>query len=733
MRSAAGWSRWILSIAAIVAALDIGFSSVTLAGPSTDEAAEPAEDDVASPYQPGLVAHFAGPDGNEFARLEEQVAFRWGADSPDRRVASGPFAVRFSGRLQAQVPGTYRLSVFAAGKVRLQLAGKLLLENASTEPKWMESAPVELDFGYHPLELRYDRGGEAAQLALLLAGPAIPARADCRPLALSRLGGDARRSVRAWSAAGPRLALRGVSRSARRAGGVAGAVARAVDGQSVARVARRLAVGRREPGAPPEVRRMPHFGLDRAEAGAAADFLFSVSKPPVPAISRPAKPSPKPGKKKKKDEPDVPAPEPPSAEAGATLFRSIGCLACHRVGELGTDGVFGGGDLSRIAEKRPADFFARWLKVPSDINRDHRMPTFPLSFDQADSLALYLQTLKSKDSPQANAAEADLARGRQVVEQAACIRCHAVAESAGIAAIATRSKIEPRKLAGKETCLDDSDSKTHRPGYRLSPADREAVVSYLSAAVASAPQRRRDLVAERNCLACHARGQGKGLAARLPAVAEAEAALRDLLPALLPPALDGVGDKLHDRALEEAISVAHAPELPWLLVRMPKFKFAPGEAAAIARYFIVADRIPPRPKPNRPAPPLQTAATLEAAGARLVTADGFGCTSCHAIGKWQPQKVALNARGAEPRPHWRQHPTRVVRALGPQPGPDRAADGDAGHRATGARRARWEPGLTARGRVARAQSRRLHAAGARCACAWCGDRTCRTVPSGRPC
>ena len=539
MRSAAGWSRWILSIAAIVAALDIGFSSVTLAGPSTDEAAEAAEDDVASPYQPGLIAHFAGPDGNEFARLEEQVAFRWGASSPDRRVAAGPFAVRFSGRLQTQVPGTYRLSVFAAGKVRLLLAGKLLLENASTEPKWMEAAPVELDFGYHPLELRYDRGGEAAQLRS--TGKARNSSSSRLPPAGSITTRPRRRAISS-SAAGGWSAPCGCAACHDLPGEPA-----ALPSPSLVQLMGNLSRGwlidwlsaAENQTSPPEIRRMPHFALDRAEAVAAADFLFSVSKPPVPAMSRPAEPVPSPAKKKKKDEPDEPAPQPPNAAAGATLFRSIGCLACHRVGELGTDGLFGGGDLSRIAENRPADFFARWLKEPSGINRDHRMPTFPLSFDQADSLALYLQTLKSKDLPQANAAEAHIARGRQVVEQAGCIRCHAVAESSGITAIAQRSKIGPRKLAGKETCLDRSDSKSHRPGYRLSPADREAVVSYLSAADRSAPATAApdaaDLVAERNCLACHARGQGKGLTARLPAVAETEAVLRDVLPALRRP------------------------------------------------------------------------------------------------------------------------------------------------------------------------------------------------------
>ena len=84
-----------------------------------------------------------------------------------------------------------------------------------------------------------------------------------------------------------------------------------------------------------------------------------------------------------------------AAERGGrrTLFRSVGCLACHRVGELGSDGLFGGGDLAHVADKRPADFFARWLIDPAAINRDHRMPVFALEAPEVESLALYLQTL----------------------------------------------------------------------------------------------------------------------------------------------------------------------------------------------------------------------------------------------------------------------------------------------------------------------------------------------------
>ena len=70
-----------------------------------------------------------------------------------------------------QTPGTYRLRVFTTGSVRLTLAGKLLIDDWSTEDTWLDGRPIELDFGYHPLEIDYLRGIEPARLALFWEGP----------------------------------------------------------------------------------------------------------------------------------------------------------------------------------------------------------------------------------------------------------------------------------------------------------------------------------------------------------------------------------------------------------------------------------------------------------------------------------------------------------------------------------------------------------------------------------
>ena len=595
-------------------------------------------------------------------------------------LGAGAFAARFTGRLQVQVPGEYRLFVHAAGRVRIELAGKQILSGSSREPDWIDSQPIELEFGYHPLKVTYERSDEPARIALFWQGPQF----QLEPVAARWLFHDKAESPPQLFERGARLV---------RALGCAACHEIAAEREPLAAPALdclnrnlsrawlidRLASPPGASGNTPQqlaARRMPHFGFDRQAAADVADYLYSVSESryvPPPAVAPEPAARPK-TKKKVAEEEKLPV---ANAELGAELVRSRGCLACHRVGELGSDGLFGGGDLSRIADKRPDNFFARWLTNPAAINRDVRMPAVALSSLQRESVALYLQTQKS-ESPQADfAGETSIDRGRELVRAWRCANCHRMSAAAGLAAAPRLKPIDSAGLEGNQTCLDAPDAARHRPGYDLSSDDRRAVAALILGANRAAPavvwHDARDLLAERNCLACHARGLSPGLAPQLAAVVEVDNALRPILPALAPPALHGVGDKLLDTALEAAITRSRAPRQPWLKVEMPRFHLSDEDTKTLVRYFIAADRIPPRPK--QPGAKLlgetQSPATLEAAGARLVTSSGFGCTSCHAIGRWQPQKVAINALGVNLRhigsdvrrewfDRWVRNPARIV-------------------------------------------------------------------------
>ncbi len=426
----------------------------------------------------------------------------------------------------------------------------------------------------------------------------------------------------------------------------------------------------------PEVasRRMPHFPFEQSEANAIADYLFANSETLTPAKEvNPGEPAVKEKKKDKKSKAaPIGVPPVPNREAGATLFRSLGCLACHRVGELGTDNLFGGGNLDRVAQKRPAGYFAGWLADPARLNRNHRMPVFTLNPFELESLALYLQSLGDKPAAVDNGPTSRAEEGRQLVEQARCAACHDLPKRGEAAQRRPLRKLDLAALRGRSSCLLEPDAAARRPGYRLSQPLREAVTVFLSENRSGAAQELsgKALLAQHSCLSCHARGRARGLAFALTPLAEVEPTLCDLLPALTPPALFGVGDKLHEQALLASIQRSQPPLRGWLRVRMPKFPLSDAQAHELARHLIAADRIPERSHASHDAEP-KLDATVEAAGARLVTAEGFGCMSCHAIGKWQPTGVALNASGAQlseigervRRPwfdRWVRNPARIV-------------------------------------------------------------------------
>ncbi|MGC3967016.1 MAG: hypothetical protein QM775_06480 [Pirellulales bacterium] len=369
-----------------------------------------------------------------------------------------------------------------------------------------------------------------------------------------------------------------------------------------------------------------------------------------------------------------------SVREGELLARSVGCLACHTVGDLGTASLFSGGDLSAIARKRPSEFFLRWLDDPAKLNVDHRMPTFKLSKLERDDLTAYLSTLHTS-SPSPLAGEglgvrgsgptkdsapsppAPLPQGERGVKQTNlkfdknlvdqgrklfvahnCSACHRT--SVELPPIAKGPKLphvvlRPAGAPQPGGCLDVPDAAKYRPGYALDASRRAAIETYLNGAV-PANDRQPALfdgafvLQERNCTACHARGLGQGLAAIAPHVTAKEPALLPVQPTLLPPSLNGVGDKLVETALDDAVLLKREPLRPWLRVRMPKFPLADAELSALKKHLVDHDRIPDLPPPTDVATAGDDETAQRLAARRLVTADGFGCTSCHKIGSSEP-------------------------------------------------------------------------------------------------
>ncbi len=611
-------------------------------------------DDDEPEYRPGLVATITAADGTSITRVDEDVQLDGlspgGDPRPDLRLrADQPWQARWQGRLFTIVPGSYRLHVYAAGNIKITLTGRTLLETAASEPKWIDTAPFESTYGHHPITIDYTPSSQGARLGLFWSGPQfalepIPDRhwfhdpSQTSPSAFEsgrllahalQCGQCHRQSTEPAAPRGPDLSR--------------------LNGQiNPGWIVERLTVAAPTNDASLDVlqrsTRMPHFAMPVDDATAIATWLTTSTKASPPPES--TKPKPRSADKSSSTSKGKPKPRTePSADAGRTLVHALGCLGCHTVNQIGTAHVFGGGDLSRIAEKRPANFFSHWLESPEKLNERHRMPVFRLEALERADVALYLASLKSdaitRKMPEPTTAA--VARGAQLFDEYRCAACH------GSPTGDTRVAKTVSPLTGepwKGGCLGTQPPVRNAPAFGLNSAQQLALQEFYGARNQQSPAKLDGslILAERNCLGCHARGAQPGITPRLTAVTAALPELGPVLPTLIPPSLTGVGDKLHDAALRAAIELKHEPRRKWLQVRMPKFTLHDDEVAALNRLFIGHDRLPPR-DPGTTEAPLDAASQL--AAQRLVTADGFGCTSCHKIGSSEPVKVALNAQGTD--------------------------------------------------------------------------------------
>ncbi len=551
----------------------------------------PAQD-TPSPANPGLQATFASAAdaSRKDARVEDGALLFVPAGQPASAfLPAGPFTAVWEGFISVDLRDRYTFRVEAAGSFKVEINGEAVLEAKDSHGTPSEpSKRVRLGKGANPIKVSYHSPAAGdAFLRLFWSSPDFefePVPADAfthasddfleRSSLLRRGRGlfVERRCHKCHTAAVPTEGMLELSIDAPAFAGIG---------------SRRNADWMKDWILNPtafrhaSAVRMPKvLGDDEKGAAAAAAYLATLkdSAPPAPSGG--------------------------NAGEGGQLFSVLHCEACHQ-----QPGAHDANDvklsLNFVNRKFPAGALAAFLRAPQKHFAWIRMPDFRLSAAEAANLAAFL---RGKASPSENPAPdaAETARGREIVETAGCLNCHA--------GPGQNRHVAPGELKNPAAgCLAESGG-VH---FELTTADRKALTAFVKAGADSLTRHVPAEFARRQidnvgCANCHGKFDGF-------------------------PKLDPLGGKLRPEWSEGFIAgrIEKKPRY-WMPSRMPAFASrAAGLAHGMAAQHGYGPMSPDRPKVDP---------EMAAAGRKMVGTDGgFSCIACHAVKEFGAQQVFESA------------------------------------------------------------------------------------------
>lgn len=342
------------------------------------------------------------------------------------------------------------------------------------------------------------------------------------------------------------------------------------------------------------------------------------------------------------------------AAAGAQVFETVGCIACHSVGGKGGDA---GPALDRIAEKTSADWIYNWIQNPKNWTDHARMPSLRLTAEEARNVTAFL--ISKGQVPQPNEAlrtalaeQKNIDEGFKVISKYGCNACHNIKgfEDFGRPSVDLTefgrkdvhelafgdAKIPETweawtngKLTNPQMFLDERSTSV-MPKPNINDEQRKALVIFLKGQKPEVlpkektpydpvVEKGRQLVFWYNCKQCHViEGQGGKVAEFIPE------------PNDLPPNLASTGARLQTQWMTQFLqNPANYPEIrDWLKIRMPTFNFTDEETDALVRYFKKIANVGTllEGTPHKTISP-----EMLAAGKDLVGPENFQCASCHII------------------------------------------------------------------------------------------------------
>lgn len=243
-------------------------------------------------------------------------------------------------------------------------------------------------------------------------------------------------------------------------------------------------------------------------------------------------------------------------------------------------------------------------------------------------------------------------KGRKLFATLGCASCHQLKEDNK--QLASELKAKPlSKLGANGGCLAEP-AQRGLPFFRLTPLQRSAASAAITSLGNAAEPTPAETVAHAlltfNCYACHERGQLGGVEPIRNAYFETQ------IPEMgdegrIPPALDGVGDKLREEALTDLLQNGtkgdpKQKDRPYMHTRMPRF-----HAGSLAKAFAAVDL---KTEANLPSFD-ESLAKAKSAGRQLVGDKGLSCVKCHPFNEHAAtgvQAINLNNMNRRLREDW---------------------------------------------------------------------------------
>jgi mono/diheme cytochrome c family protein len=241
-------------------------------------------------------------------------------------------------------------------------------------------------------------------------------------------------------------------------------------------------------------------------------------------------------------------------------------------------------------------------------------------------------------------------QGQQLFAEIGCASCHNLKfDNKQVASTASAKKLS--ELSNVEAgCLAASPVKGV-PYYRLSETQRK----HLAAALKSLSQTSEDTpqksihrtLAQFNCFACHSRNKIGGVdEARNEFFTSTMKEMGD--EGRIPPALDGVADKLTEKWLKGILGNG-TKDRPYMLTMMPQF--GGGNVGHLQAFLQEVDQKADARIPDYELPP----SNMKAIGRRLAGEKGLGCIKCHTFDKFKAtgiQSIDLTIMSERLRKDW---------------------------------------------------------------------------------